>query len=113
MTTKQGREGKAEISFKANVGLNYLRNTNEFLEGDDYLYYLRMAAYRSGNIASLSAPGPYGTGNVWEADGNTSTEGVWSTMFLTDENRFLLDQGYKTMVDPITGKTIKRYVLFA
>ena len=106
VTTKQGREGKAEISFKANVGLNYLRNTNEFLEGDDYLYYLRMAAYRSGNIASLSAPGPYGTGNVWEADGNSSTEGVWSTMFLTDENRFLLDQGYKTMVDPITGKTI-------
>ena len=56
VTTKQGREGKAEISFKANAGLNYLRNTNEFLDGADYLYYLRMAAYRSGNIASLSEP---------------------------------------------------------
>lgn len=106
VTTKQGREGKAEITFNANYGLNYLRNTNDFLKGDDYLYYLRMAAYRSGNTASLSAPGPYGTGNVYEADGNKTAEGVWSTMFLTDENRFLLDEGYKSMTDPITGKTI-------
>ena len=106
VTTKQGREGKAEITFKANVGLNYLRNTKEFLEADDYLYYLRMAAYRSGNIASLSASGPYGTGNEYNADGNKSTAGVWSTMFLSDENAFLLDQGYKSMTDPITGKTI-------
>ena len=106
VTTKQGHEGKAEISFKANVGMNWLRNTNDFLDGADYLYYLRMAAYRSGNIASLSAPGPYGTGNVYDANGNESAEGVYSTMFLTDENRFLLDQGYKSMTDPITGKTI-------
>lgn len=38
VTTKRGRVGRAEISFKANVGLNYLRKTNEFLEADDYLY---------------------------------------------------------------------------
>ncbi len=106
VTTKQGKRGMAEISFKAKVGLSYLRNTSEFLAADDYLYYLRLAAYRSGNTASLSAPGPYGTGNVYEADGNASSEGVYSTMFLTDENAFLLDQGYKSMVDPITGKTI-------
>lgn len=106
VTTKQGHEGKAEISFKANVGMNWLRNTSDFLDGADYLYYLRLAAYRSGNIASLSAPGPYGTGNVYEADGNESAEGVYSTMFLTDENSFLLGQGYKSMTDPITGKTI-------
>lgn len=106
VTTKQGHEGKAEISFKANVGMNWLRNTSDFLDGADYLYYLRLAAYRSGNIASLSAPGPYGTGNVYEADGNKSAEGVYSTMFLTDENSFLLGQGYKSMTDPITGKTI-------
>lgn len=61
VTTKRGRVGRAEISFKANVGLNYLRKTNEFLEADDYLYYLRLASYRSGNIAALSAAGPFGT----------------------------------------------------
>ncbi len=106
VTTRQGREGKSEISFKANLGLNWLRNTNEFLDGADYLYYLRVAAYRSGNITSLTSAGPYGTGNVYEADGNESAEGVYSTMFLTDENGFLLNQGYKSMTDPITGKTI-------
>ena len=106
VTTKRGRAGKAEISFKANVGLNYLRKTNEFLAADDYLYYLRLAAYRSGNVAALSSAGPYGTGNLYEADGNKAQEGVYSTMFLTDDNAFLLKQGYKQMIDPITGKTI-------
>ena len=106
VTTKQGREGKAEISFKANVGLGKMRETYDFLEADDYLYYMRLAAYRSGNIAALSAPGPYGVGNVYESDGNESVDGIYSTMFLTDANKILLDQGYKSMIDPITGKTI-------
>lgn len=106
VTTKSGREGKAEITLKSNVGMNWLRNTSEFLKADDYLYYLRVAAYRSGNIASLNAPGPYGTGNVYEADGNVSPEGVYSTFFLSDANKHLLEQGYKSMRDPITGNTI-------
>lgn len=106
VTTRQGHEGKTEIHFKANTGVSFLRNTNSFLEADDYLYYLRLAAYRSGNIAALSAAGPYGTGNILEADGNESVEGVYSTMFLTDENSYLLGQGYKSMTDPVTGKTI-------
>ena len=109
VTTRRGRAGTAEISFKANYGVNYLRKTNEFLEADDYLYYLRLASYRSGNIAALSAAGPFGTGNDYRADGNKSTSGVYSTMFLSDENRFLLDEGYRSMVDPITGKTIIYY----
>lgn len=106
VTTKSGRVGKAEISFKANYGLNYLRKTNEFLAADDYLYYMRLAAYRSGNISSLTAAGPYGTGNDYYADGNKKAEGIYSTMFLSDDNRFLLDQGYRTMIDPITGKSL-------
>lgn len=106
VTTRQGHEGKAEIQFKMNTGISRLRNTNSFLEADDYLYYLRLAAYRSGNIAALSAAGPYGTGNLFTADGNVSAEGVYSTMFLTDENAHLLQKGYKSMKDPVTGKTI-------
>lgn len=106
VTTKTGHEGKSSITFSAKAGFNKLPSTNDFLSADDYLYYLRVAAYRSGNIASLTAAGPYGTGNVYTADGNASAEGVYSTMFLTDENAFLLDKGYKSMVDPITGKTI-------
>ena len=106
VTTKRGHVGKAEISFKANVGLNYLRKTNEFLSADDYLYYMRLAAHRSGNDALLTSSGPYGTGNDYYADGNAAVEGVYSPMFLSDENAFLLDQGYKAMTDPITGQTI-------
>ncbi len=106
VTTKKGRAGKAEITFKANYGINYLRNTNDFLAADDYLYYLRIASYRSGNIAALSAAGPFGTGNDYYADGNKSTTGQYSPMFLGADNNFLLGQGWKTMTDPITGKEI-------
>lgn len=106
ISTKKGQIGKAEVSFKANYGLNYMRNTNDFLDADDYLYYMRLAAYRSGNFAALTAAGPYGTGNDYNADGNKSAAGVYSTMLLSDENRFLLDQGWKAMVDPITGKSL-------
>lgn len=106
VTTKQGREGRSEITFKANVGIGKMRETYEFLDADDYLYYLRLASFRSGNTAALSAPGPYGTGNVYESDGNKSVDGIYSTMFLNDDNRFLLDQGYKSMIDPITAQTI-------
>jgi len=106
VTTKQGREGKSQISFNAKVGLNTLPSNHKFLKADDYLYYMRVAAYRSGNTAALNAAGPYGTGNVYTADGNASTDGVYSPMFLSEENKFLLNQGYKSMTDPVTGKTI-------
>lgn len=106
VTTKSGRTGKAEVAFKVNYGLNYIRHTFDFLEADDYLYYLRRASYNAGNLAALSAAYPFGTGNDYYADGNKRAEGVYSTMFLTKDNAFLLNQGYKQMIDPITGKTI-------
>src|SRR5690606_9241160 len=43
-------------------------------------------------------------GNI--LDGNVTNTAVWSTMFLDDTNRELLDRGWKTMLDPVTGKEI-------
>lgn len=59
VTTKRGRVGRSEISFKANIGMNYLRKTNEFLEADDYLYYLLPA---SGLLSFGQHRGPLGCG---------------------------------------------------
>ncbi|MFI3281370.1 MAG: TonB-dependent receptor [Rikenellaceae bacterium] len=103
ITTKSGKAGKTEVTFKMNYGINTMRHVNDFLEADDYLYYLRMAAYRSGQEALLTAAGPFGTGNDYYADGNASSTGIYSTMILSDWNSFLLDEGWKTMTDPIYG----------
>ncbi len=116
VTTKKGKSGHSELNFKAKVGLNYLNNPYEFANSEEYLYWMRTAYSRSSNMwqdgtkhvgyvssASLSGAQPYGTGNTYNP-----TSGIWSTMELSDANKGLLDlnQGWKTMTDPITGKEL-------
>lgn len=115
VTTKNGKAGHREINFKAKIGLNYARVPYEFLNGGEYITALRKAVYDAGNLfvdndgntkgygpysgGSLNAAQPYGTGNVYG-------KSVYSTMFLTDENSYLLGKGWQTVKDPITGKDI-------
>jgi TonB-dependent SusC/RagA subfamily outer membrane receptor len=128
ITTKRGKEGKTEIDVKVRKGLNYLNQPYDFMNATDYLYWARTAVYRSGNYfqtnagvwtghgagvqASLNGAQPYGLGNKYfdEAglpiDGNASSLAIWSPMRLTDNLKFLLDNGWKTMKDPVTGDDI-------
>lgn len=113
VTTKKGKEGSSSLSVKANVGINYLNVPYEFLSAEDYIKWSRMSvveAIKNGTIASntLSAVGPRGTGNKYFAtdgvtplDGNYANEGRWSLMRLTNENNFLLGQGWKQMKDAV------------
>lgn len=126
VTTKRGKEGRSEINFKAKLGLNYFRDTWNFLNGGDYLYYQRLAWQRAGQICQLSdgswlgtaslenlkSAQPYGTGNIYYnsdgtiADGNKVSNANWSPMIYTDEYAFLLNKGWKTMIDPVYGDKI-------
>ena len=128
VTTKRGKEGKTEISLKTRFGLNYLNEPYDFMNAADYLYWSRSAVYNSsrewqnsagdwkghGTIANLTTASPFGTGNkYWDPsnptqplDGNKSTLAIWSPMILTDDLRFLLDQGWKKMTDPVYGNEI-------
>ena len=125
VTTKRGKTGKTEINFKAKVGLNYLNNPYEFCDAADYLYWMRTAYARSSNMwqradgsgvgyvssSSLSGATAFGTGNKYfEADGVTpmknNSASIYSTMYLDDTNRFLLQKGWETMIDPVTGKEL-------
>lgn len=127
VTTKRGKAGKAEVSLKAKFGINSFQNSYEFLGAGDYLYWMRTAyknadyagrKYPDGspmkswaNISGLSGATPYGTGNKYWADdahtipldGNKNSNAVWSTMNYSDDLAFLLDQGWATMIDPVTG----------
>ena len=125
VTTKRGKAGVSQISVKAKVGLNYLNNPYNFADSHDYLYYMRTAYARSSNMwqradgsgvgyvsaGQLTGANGFGTGNKYfEADGVTplknNSASIYSTMYLDDTNRFLLDEGWQTMKDPITGKDL-------
>ena len=126
VTTKRGKSGRAEVNLKAKFGLNYFKNSYEFLDAGDYIYWMRMGyknAYMGdmkhpdgsavkawSSLSSLTSATPYGTGNAYFAsdgvtplDGNKTSSAIWSTMKYTDNLSFLLDQGWQTMIDPIYG----------
>lgn len=125
ITTKRGKEGKTEVSLKAKWGFNYYNNPYEFMDAEHYIGSMRTAYQRSSqiyqdsngnwkgitNMSSLNSATPYGTGNKYWADdamttpidGNKDVRGIWSTMKYSDDLAFLLNQGWKTMIDPVYG----------
>lgn len=128
ITTKRGVDGVSELTVKSRVGLSYINNPYKFMGAEDYLHWARTGVYHSGNYyqndqgqwtghgkdvqGNLNGAQPFGLGNRYFddngniIDGNQTALGIWSPMRLTDDLRFLLNQGWKSMVDPITGEEI-------
>lgn len=132
ITTKRGRQGTSEISVKTRTALNYMNNPYEFMNAEDYLGWIRTGVLNSGRLwqnsagewqghgtgvqANLHGAQPFGTGNqYWDAngvplDGNNTALAIWSPMLSEnlsfDRRQYLLERGYREMVDPVTGKTI-------
>ncbi|SHJ33135.1 TonB-linked outer membrane protein, SusC/RagA family [Tangfeifania diversioriginum] len=124
ITTKKG--GAPEVVLNVKYGLNYLNNPYEFFGAEEYLYWLRKGIQNAAqmyqdsqgdwvgysNIAQLGQAQPFGTGNRYfddngnPLDGNQTSLAVYSPMIYTSDLSFLLDQGWQTMTDPVTGKEI-------
>ncbi|MBZ4651642.1 MAG: outer membrane protein [Proteiniphilum sp.] len=97
VTTKSGKAGQRSLNFKVKLGLNYVNNPYTFLGAEDYITYLRKAYQNTpwapkGNLTGAT---PLGTGNVYGKDM------IWNLMKLTEDNKFLLEKGWKSMPDPI------------
>lgn len=125
VTTKSGKTGRSEVTFSTKIGMDYLNQRYKFGNAEDFLYYSRISRQNSaqvwqdetGNwrgpltIAQLTATGTFGTGNLyWDPanpgtplDGNKDGRAVYSTMILKDDTRFLLNEGWKSMIDPVFG----------
>ena len=129
VTTKRGKSGRAEVNLKAKFGLNYFKDSYNFMNAGDYLYWMRtgyMNAYVGdmkhpdgagikgwSSLSGLTTATPYGTGNLYfdkdgvtPLDGNKTSSAIWSPMLYSDNLSFLLDQGWQTMIDPIYGDKI-------
>lgn len=100
VTTKSGRVGKTTVTLNMNIGKGFARDSYDFMNARDYLYWERMAANRRGD--NLNSVNGWGTGNDITADGNMSAGGIFSTTILTDKNRYLLDYGWQSMKDPVS-----------
>ncbi len=115
ITTKKGKNGEGKINFNAKLSWNYFNNPYDFCDAGDYLYYMRRSikyATDRGttNLNSLSGNQPYGTGNDYNADGNQSSRGLWGVYLYDDLSADLQTklktEGWQTMTDPVTGKTL-------
>lgn len=64
ITTKKGKSGRAEVNFSAKLGLNHFHDSYTWLNGEQYLTYVRNAYYRA-----------Y-TGRVTDANGRVLKEAL-------------------------------------
>lgn len=100
VTTKKGRDGQRQINFKAKTGMNYLNNPYTFLGAEDYIQTQRQAYVNTpwAPVNNLNGAAPMGIGNAY------GPRMAWNLMTLTDDNRFLLDEGWRSMQDPVDAE---------
>ncbi len=101
ITTKQGKSGKAEISYKFTSGYNKRRNGYHYLGAKDYIYYNRLGNLNSGRtLAQVNSSRGYGlltdaanlaSFDIRSYDGTTAS---------------LLGKGWDTLGDPYGGTII-------
>ncbi|MDD4191021.1 MAG: SusC/RagA family TonB-linked outer membrane protein [Mangrovibacterium sp.] len=111
ITTKKGRPGDMEISYQYRHGVDVPRYGYDFVGAEDFLRIYRNAwkdfyqlTGRTNYLASIAKPSSaFGT----EA---TIDQSNYTAMYLTPENEYLLNEGYKKMKDPLFGQTIGSYV---
>lgn len=97
VTTKSGKQGRAEINVKARFGLNFANLTHEFLDAGEYIYWMRKAYNETpwADKNNLTGATSLGTGNKY----NTSM--IWNVMGFNAENEHLLQKGWQKMEDPV------------
>ncbi|WP_291594628.1 SusC/RagA family TonB-linked outer membrane protein [Bacteroides sp.] len=107
ITTKSGKKGHREINLKVKLGVNYINNPYEFLNGEEYISTLRTAYSKSGYycsdgeyvsiapLSNLTGASPFGLGNELG-------KSAWNVMGKTADNAYLVQQhGWKEMIDPL------------
>ena len=94
ITTKQGKAGKAEITYKFTGGYNKARQDYKYLDAKDYIYYNRLGNLNSGRtLAQVNSSRGYGlhtdSANLSSFDIRPYTG-----------NESLMSQGWDTLSDP-------------
>ena len=101
ITTKQGRSGAAQISYKFTGGYNMQRENYQYLGAKDYIYYNRLGNLNSGRtLAQVNASRGYG---FLPDSANRSS---FDIRMYDASLAPLLSQGWDTVGDPYGGTII-------
>lgn len=113
ITTKKGKAGSARVNFNMKFGVNFYDNGYTMCSDEDYLYYYRLSlqnaehtlpggAYASSYNNMLYATNqPGGIGRTELSDSQS-----YNILRKTDDNAYLLQQGWSEMLDPVSDNYI-------
>lgn len=98
--TKKGKAGHTQVSYKFKGGMNFARKGYEYMDAENYIRFGRLGRmYSGGSITDTDNTRGYGA--VYGANNPEQ----YSIRYL-DGNENLLQEGWKQMTDPVTGKQI-------
>lgn len=101
ITTKQGKAGKAEISYKYVGAINQRRDLYNYFGAKDYIYYNRLGNLNSGRtLAQVNSSRGYGIPS------NRADSAAFDLRKFDPSNAHLLNMGWDTVGDPYGGTII-------
>ena len=101
ITTKKGKTGRSNITVRTKYTMNQKRALPDYLDARDFIYWNRRA------IKNVQDYGVHNfdqflTGTHAMSTGNNTTDSPYTTMELTNANRYLLNNPeWQTMTDPL------------
>ncbi|CEN46389.1 SusC/RagA family TonB-linked outer membrane protein [Capnocytophaga canis] len=104
VTTKKGKAGRSNINFKSKLSFNgRIKDKMEYLNAADYVKFNRMAVRNTQMVQNnANAFSAFLNGQNGAATGNNALNSIYTTMFLDDTNRYLLNhEGWQTIEDPV------------
>jgi TonB-linked SusC/RagA family outer membrane protein len=102
VTTKKGKAGRSNITYRHRYTINERRDTPEYLGAEDFIIYNRRAIRNTQRVLGEGAFNNFLVGPQGMGTGNNTTNSPFTTMILGEDNRYLLDQpGWSSIQDPI------------
>ncbi|WP_289023953.1 TonB-dependent receptor [uncultured Salegentibacter sp.] len=103
VTTKTGEGGKSTITYKQKYSINYKRETPDYLDAANFIKYNRQAIlYYNEATGRNNFDAGFLNGALAFGTGGNTTNSPFTTQYLTNENRYLLDYpGWGTVTDPV------------
>lgn len=98
--TRKGKAGHTQVSYKFKGGMNFARMGYDYMDAENYIRYGRLGrVYSGGSVSDIDNTRGYG------ALYGTNNPDQYSIRYL-DGNENLLQEGWKQMTDPVTGRQL-------
>lgn len=98
--THKGKAGHTQVSYKFKGGMNFARMGYDYMDAENYIRYGRLGRmYSGGSVSDIDNTRGYG------ALYGANNPDQYSIRYL-DGNENLLQEGWKQMTDPVTGRQL-------